>query len=68
MITFTLLIVGGLNWLLMGVWGWDIGQWFGGMDASVSRLIYVLVGVSAIIELFTHGKTCKMCGKGSGMM
>lgn len=68
MITFTLLLIGGLNWLLVGVWGWDIGQWFGGMSASVSRLIYVLVGVSAIIELVTHGKTCKMCGKGGGMM
>ena len=67
-ITFILLVVGGLNWLLVGLWGWDIGQWFGGMGASVSRLIYVLVGVSAVIELVTHGKTCKLCGKGGGMM
>ena len=67
-ITFILLVVGGLNWLLVGVWGWDIRQWFGGMDASVSRLIYVLVGASAVIELFIHGKSCKQCGKGGGMM
>jgi len=65
MVTFILLVVGGLNWLLVGLFGWDIGQWFGGMDAGVSRLIYVLVGLSAIMEVATHKKTCKMCDSGS---
>ena len=49
MITFLLLIVGGLNWLLVGLLGWDISRWLGGMDSGVSRLIYVLVGLSAVI-------------------
>lgn len=64
MITFILLVIGGLNWLLVGIWGWDIGQWFGGMDATVSRVIYVLVGLSAIAELFMHKSCCKMCSAG----
>jgi uncharacterized protein len=49
-ITFLLLIVGGLNWLLLGVFGWEIGSLFGGSSAMLSRLIYVLVGLSAIAE------------------
>ena len=63
MVAFILLIVGGINWLLVGVFGSDIGEFlFGGMDAPVSRLIYVLVGVAAIYEVATHKKSCRVCG------
>ncbi len=61
MITFILLIVGGLNWLLLGVFNWEVGSIFGGMDAFVSRVIYILVGLSAVYELFTHKSACKLC-------
>jgi len=67
MTAFILLIIGGLNWLLVGLVGWDIGSLFGGMGAALSRLIYVLVGLAALWELFTHKKGCKHCEKGSGM-
>ena len=60
-VTFLLLVVGGLNWLLVGLFGWDVGQLFGGMDAVVSRIIYVLVGLSALVQLFGHKKDCKAC-------
>lgn len=62
-----LLVVGGLNWLLVGLIGWDIGMLFGGMSAVVSRIIYVLVGLSAVYVLATHKKTCSEC-KSSGAM
>lgn len=61
MVTFLLLIVGGLNWLVVGAVGWDIGQVFGGMDAPISRVIYLLVGVAAIYEVVTHKSACKAC-------
>jgi uncharacterized protein len=62
-VTFTLLVIGGLNWLLVGLFHWDIGsKLFGGMDSTVSRIIYVLVGLSAIVEIAMHKKNCKMCG------
>ena len=63
-ITFLLLIVGGLNWLLLGLFGWEIGQVFGGQEAVISRIIYVLVGLSAIGELMGHKKSCKYCDTG----
>ncbi len=61
-VTFLLLVIGGLNWLLLGLFGWDVGQLFGGQMAVISRVIYVLVGLSAIWELVSHKKCCKMCG------
>jgi uncharacterized protein len=60
-VAFLLLVVGGLNWLVLGVSGWEIGQLFGGMDAVVSKVIYVLVGLAALVELFTHKHNCKAC-------
>lgn len=65
MVTFILLVVGGLNWLLFGLLGWDIGTLLGGMDSMLAKIIYILVGLSAIYELVTHKSSCKMCG-GSG--
>ncbi len=60
-VTFLLLVIGGLNWLLVGLFGWDVGQWFGGQSATVSRVIYVLVGLSALVEVFSHKSACKTC-------
>ena len=64
MVTFLLLIVGGLNWLLVGLLGWDVGELFGGQGAMISRVIYVLVGLSAVYELMNHKKDCRGCDGG----
>jgi len=63
-VAFIVLAVGGLNWLLVGVLGWDIGNLFGGMDALVSRIIYILIGLAAVYELFMHKSGCRHCGAG----
>lgn len=62
MLTFILLVIGGLNWLLQGVFGWEVGSLFGGQDALVSRIIYILVGLSAIYEIVIHKSACRFCG------
>ena len=67
MIAFILLVVGGLNWLLLGLFGWEIGELFGGQDMLISKIIYILVGLAAVVELLTHKSNCKMCGAKSGM-
>jgi uncharacterized protein len=51
-VAYWLVIIGGLNWLLVGLLSWDIGALFGGQDNIVSRIIYVLVGLSALVMLF----------------
>lgn len=67
MVAFALVVVGGLNWLLVGLVGWDIGQIFGGMDALISRIVYILVGVSAVYLAATHKKDCRVCTGGGSM-
>jgi uncharacterized membrane protein YuzA (DUF378 family) len=48
-IALTLLIVGGLNWLLVGLFEYDlVASIFGGQDSTVARTIYVIVGICAI--------------------
>lgn len=64
MIAFILVIVGGLNWGLLALTGWEVGSLFGGMDAMISKVIYVLVGVSAVYLAVTHKGDCKTCQAG----
>ncbi len=59
MVTWILLIIGGLNWGLMGAINWGIGDVLG---ETLSMIVYILVGLSALYELFTHKGHCKMCG------
>lgn len=48
-ISAVLLIVGGLNWLLVGLFQWDlVAAIFGGEEVVVSRIVYILVGLAAI--------------------
>jgi len=68
MVAFILLVIGGLNWLLVGLFSWDVGMLFGGQAAIVSRVIYVLVGLSALYLLATHKGDCKMCSMDKPMM
>lgn len=64
MITFALLAIGGLNWLLFGLLGYDIGSMLpGGMTGSAAKVIYILVGLSAVYEMVMHKKQCKLCGE-----
>jgi uncharacterized membrane protein YuzA (DUF378 family) len=47
-IALVLVIVGGLNWLLVGIFKFDlVAAIFGGMSV-VSRIVYILVGVAAV--------------------
>ena len=57
MIAFILLVIGGLNWLLFA-FGWNLVTYTG----PLAMLIYILIGLSAILEAVTHGKNCRMCG------
>ena len=48
-VALVLSIIGGLNWGLVGLFHFDFVAWlFGGQTATVSRVIYTLVGLSAI--------------------
>lgn len=48
-IALVLAIIGGLNWGLVGLFRFDLVAYIcGGQTATVSRVIYTLVGLAAI--------------------
>lgn len=48
-IALVLAIIGGLNWGSIGIFGFDVVAFaFGGSGSAVSRVIYTLVGLSAV--------------------
>ena len=52
LVTLVLLIVGGLNWGLVGAFHFDlVATLFGGQDALLSRVVYVVVGLSALWQI-----------------
>ncbi len=48
-IALVLVIIGALNWLLVGLFKYDlVAGLFGGPAALISRIIYVIVGLAGI--------------------
>ena len=55
-IALILLIVGGLNWLLVGLFEFDlVATIFGGQEELLSKIVYVLGGLSALYCLKFFG-------------
>ena len=50
-VTLVLLIVGGLNWGLVGLFGFDLVAALFGEMSPLSRIVYALVGASALWQL-----------------
>jgi uncharacterized membrane protein YuzA (DUF378 family) len=51
LITLILTIVGGLNWGLVGVADFDLVAAIFGAETGAARLIYALVGLSALYQI-----------------
>ena len=48
-VALTLLIIGGINWGSVGIFKFDIvSAIFGGQTSVLSRIIFTLVGISAL--------------------
>ena len=50
-ITLLLIIIGGINWLLVGLFEFDLVAALFGEMSTLSRIVYVLVGLSALYQL-----------------
>ena len=49
-VSLVLSIIGGINWLLVGLFRFDLVAYlFGGQAATISRVIYTIVGVAALL-------------------
>ncbi|MBW2993289.1 DUF378 domain-containing protein [Candidatus Woesearchaeota archaeon] len=51
-IVWILLIVGGLNWLLVGAFKFDLVAAIFGEMAVISRIIYIIVGLCALYTIY----------------
>ena len=55
-IALTLVIVGALTWLLIGLFDFDLVSAIFGAMSAFSRIIYTLVGISGIISIGLYTK------------
>lgn len=51
-IAWVLLIIGGINWGIIGIFGFDLVAQIFGFVSILPSIIYVLVGLSAIWLIF----------------
>lgn len=63
MVAYVLVLVGALNWGLVGLFGVNLVTMLLGEGTMLTSLVYVLVGLSAVYEIATHKGNCKLCGK-----
>jgi uncharacterized membrane protein YuzA (DUF378 family) len=63
LITLALLIIGGVNWGLVAMGGYDmdlVRNIFGGADTAGARLVYGLVGLSALWQILPWSKALRL--------
>ncbi len=54
LITFIILLVGGINWLSIGIFQFDIvAGLFGSQAAVLSRIVYIIVGLCALYLIYS---------------
>lgn len=58
-VTLILLIVGGLNWGLVGIGNFDLVAALFGAGSLLSRVVYILVGLSALWQLLPLSESLK---------
>ena len=49
-IVASLLVIGGLNWGLVGLFNFDLVATILGNMSALSRIIYIVVGISAVYQ------------------
>ncbi len=69
-ISLILTIIGGLNWLLVGLFNFNLVSWvFAGNLYFIARIIYALVGIASIwvaFYLVTHFRAISHTQKSEG--
>lgn len=61
MLAFVLVVVGALNWGLVGLMDWNLVSSLLGEGSMLEKLVYILVGVSGLYLALTHKSDCRVC-------
>lgn len=59
-IAVILTLVGALNWGLVGLFGFDLVAFLFGIGSVFSRIIYTIIGISAIYSAFICAHGCRV--------
>ncbi len=59
-VAFILVIIGALNWGL-SAFDFNVIDKVFGLGSAIAKVIYVLVGLSAVYLVFEHKNTCRHC-------
>ncbi|WP_319507433.1 DUF378 domain-containing protein [uncultured Methanolobus sp.] len=52
LVALALVVVGGLNWGLVGAFGFDLVATIFGEMSIISRIVYILVGLAAVYMIY----------------
>ena len=63
MVAFGLTIVGAVNWGLIGLLDINLVSMILGAGSGIEKIVYILVGASAVYIAATHMSDCKTCSK-----
>ncbi len=50
-IALVLVIIGAINWGLIGLFDFNLVDTLFGVDSIISKIVYILVGISGIIDI-----------------
>ncbi len=53
-VSFFLVIIGAINWLLVGTTKFDLVRWVFGRNSWLGRTVYSLVGAAGVTELVNY--------------
>ncbi|WP_293860428.1 DUF378 domain-containing protein [uncultured Alsobacter sp.] len=67
-IAMILLIVGGLNWGLVGLFSFDLVAAIFGAGSTLARIVYILVGLSALWGLYLLGPVTRGTAESRSVM
>lgn len=62
MVAFVLVVVGAVNWGLVGLLNLNLVEALLGSLGGLTKIVYVLVGVSGVYLGSTHMSDCRVCG------
>ncbi len=60
-IAYLLVIVGALNWGLVGLLNLNVVEKIFGSYSGMVQIVYIVVGVAALIDVAMHMGYCKYC-------
>lgn len=58
-IALTLVIIGALNWLLVGLFKFNLVDMLFGSLSALTRIVYTLVGIAGVWCIALYSKICQ---------